>query len=215
MGTSRAVRKLPTYPIPDQSEFILLRHGDGLYIDKTQHLLSLLAPTTGSPSLLRNKYTPNVELQGHGEGPDVNPGLTAEKELEGIAGHLDRDMRAQTAERPAGQMLQVPTGVLHFVAGAFDPFPQTVEPPLYTGGPDTGWRVRGSRKMKSEFCNLESYGRSSCFHSFSQPRLRLSSHSRETSRGCATSALAHAARSLTGKRDLNIPRTPCLPTHLS
>ena len=41
---------------PDQSEFILLRHGDGLYIDKTQHLLSLLAPTTGSPSLLRNKY---------------------------------------------------------------------------------------------------------------------------------------------------------------
>ncbi len=41
---------------PDQSEFILLRHGGGLYIDKTQHLLSLLAPTTGSPSLLRNKY---------------------------------------------------------------------------------------------------------------------------------------------------------------
>ena len=47
-------------PLPllhsDQSEFILLRHGDGLYIDKTQHLLSLLAPTTGRPSLLRNKY---------------------------------------------------------------------------------------------------------------------------------------------------------------
>ena len=41
---------------PDQSEFILLRHGNGLYIDKTQHLLSLLTPTTGSPSLLRNKY---------------------------------------------------------------------------------------------------------------------------------------------------------------
>ena len=50
----------PRNPLPflytDQSEFILLRHGDGLYIDKTQPLLSLLAPAPGSPSLLRNKY---------------------------------------------------------------------------------------------------------------------------------------------------------------
>ncbi len=41
---------------PDQSEFILLRHGGGLYVDKTQHLLSLLAPTDHNPSLLNNKY---------------------------------------------------------------------------------------------------------------------------------------------------------------
>jgi hypothetical protein len=41
---------------PDQSEFILLRHGGGLYVDKTQHLLSLLAPTAHNPSLLNNKY---------------------------------------------------------------------------------------------------------------------------------------------------------------
>ena len=41
---------------PDQSEFILLRHGGGLYVDKTQHLLSLLVPTARDPSRLRNKY---------------------------------------------------------------------------------------------------------------------------------------------------------------
>ena len=41
---------------PDQSEFILLQHGGGLYVDKTQHLLSLLAPTARDPSRLRNKY---------------------------------------------------------------------------------------------------------------------------------------------------------------
>ena len=41
---------------PDQSEFILLRHGGGLYIDKTPYLLSLLAPTDRNPSLLNNKY---------------------------------------------------------------------------------------------------------------------------------------------------------------
>ena len=41
---------------PDQSEFILLRHGGGLYVDKTQHLLSLLSPTDHNPSLLNNKY---------------------------------------------------------------------------------------------------------------------------------------------------------------
>ena len=51
----------------DQSEFILLRHGDGLYIDKTQHLLSLLAPTTGSPSLLRNKYIFLARPRGFGK----------------------------------------------------------------------------------------------------------------------------------------------------
>ena len=37
-----------------------------------------------------------------------------------MAGHLGRDMGAQ---RPAGRMLQVAAGVLHFVEGAFDPFP--------------------------------------------------------------------------------------------
>ena len=41
---------------PDQSEFILLRHGGGLYVDKTQYFLSLLAPTDHNPSLLNNKY---------------------------------------------------------------------------------------------------------------------------------------------------------------
>ena len=75
-----------------------------------------------------------MELQGHGESPDVNPGLTAKQELEGMAGHLRRDMRAQAAECLAGQMLQVAAGVLHLVEGAFNPFPQAVEPPLDTGG---------------------------------------------------------------------------------
>ena len=41
---------------PDQSEFILLRHGGSLYIDKTDLLLSLLAPTDRDPSLLNSKY---------------------------------------------------------------------------------------------------------------------------------------------------------------
>ena len=41
---------------PDQSEFILLRCRSGLYIDKTHHVLSLLAPTNRDPSLLNNKY---------------------------------------------------------------------------------------------------------------------------------------------------------------
>ena len=47
-------------PLPflytDQSEFIQLRHRGGLYVDKTPHLLSLLAPTDRSPSLLNNNY---------------------------------------------------------------------------------------------------------------------------------------------------------------
>ena len=77
--------------------------------------------------------TPNVESHGHGEGPDINPGLTAEQELEGMARHLGRDMGAQTAERPAGQMFQVPSGVLHLVEGAFNAFPQAVEPLLEAG----------------------------------------------------------------------------------
>ena len=47
-------------PLPflhsDQSEFILLRHRSGLYIDKTHLLLSLLTPALGDPSLPRDKY---------------------------------------------------------------------------------------------------------------------------------------------------------------
>ena len=46
----------PPFLYPDQSEFILLRQGGSLYVDKTQHLVSLLAPTARDPSLLRNKY---------------------------------------------------------------------------------------------------------------------------------------------------------------
>ena len=79
-----------------------------------------------------------MELQGLGEGLDVNPGLTAEQELEGMAGHLGRDMRAQAAECSAGQMLHVAPGVLYFMEGVFDPFPQAVEPPLDRGGPGRG-----------------------------------------------------------------------------
>ena len=79
--------------------------------------------------------TSNVELPGHGEGPDVNAGLTVEQEFEGMARHLGCDMRAQAPECPAGQVFQVAAGVLHLVEGAFDPFPQPVEPPLDRGGP--------------------------------------------------------------------------------
>ncbi len=52
-----------------------------------------------------------------------------------MAGHLGRDMRAQAPERPAGRMLQAAAGVLYFVEGTFDLFPQAVEPLLDTGGP--------------------------------------------------------------------------------
>ena len=60
-----------------------------------------------------------------------------------MARHLGRDMRAQAAERSAGQMLQVAAGVLHLVEGTFDPFPQTIEPPLETGRLD--WALVGTR----------------------------------------------------------------------
>ena len=48
--------------------------------------------------------TSNVKLHRHGEGLDVNPGLTAEQELERMARHLGRDMHAQAPECPAGQV---------------------------------------------------------------------------------------------------------------
>ena len=61
-----------------------------------------------------------------------------------MAGHLGRDMRAQAPERPAGRMLQVATGILHLVEGAFDPFPQTVQPPLEAGR--AGGALVGARR---------------------------------------------------------------------
>ena len=63
-----------------------------------------------------------------------------------MTGHLGRDMRAQPPERPAGQVLQVASGVLHFVEGPFDPFPQTVKPTARSrpAGSCAGWRARGS-----------------------------------------------------------------------
>ena len=63
-----------------------------------------------------------------------------------MARYLGRDMRAQAAECPAGRMLQVPTGVLHFMKGTFDPFPQTVEPALDIGGP--GGALVGARGVR-------------------------------------------------------------------
>ena len=41
---------------PDQSEFIPIRRGGGLYIDKTGHLRRLLAPIDGDGSRLQTKY---------------------------------------------------------------------------------------------------------------------------------------------------------------
>ena len=41
---------------PDQSEFIPIRRGGGLYIDKTGHLHRLLAPIDGDGSRLQTKY---------------------------------------------------------------------------------------------------------------------------------------------------------------
>ena len=41
---------------PDQSEFISIRRGGGLYIDKTGHLRRLLAPIDGDGSRLQTKY---------------------------------------------------------------------------------------------------------------------------------------------------------------
>ena len=41
---------------PDQSEFIPIRRGGGLYVDKTGHLRRLLAPIDGDGSLLQTKY---------------------------------------------------------------------------------------------------------------------------------------------------------------
>ena len=45
-----------------------------------------------------------------------------------MARHLGRDMRGLAPDRLAGQMPRVPAGVLHFVEGAFDPFPQADSP---------------------------------------------------------------------------------------
>ncbi|MXZ41986.1 MAG: AAA family ATPase [Caldilineaceae bacterium SB0666_bin_21] len=41
---------------PDQSGFIPIRRGGGLYVDKTGHLRRLLAPVNGDGSQLRTKY---------------------------------------------------------------------------------------------------------------------------------------------------------------
>ena len=41
---------------PDQSEFIPIRRGGGLYVDKTGHLRRLLAPIDGGGSRLQTKY---------------------------------------------------------------------------------------------------------------------------------------------------------------
>ena len=41
---------------PDQSEFIPIRRGGGLYVDKTGHLRRLLAPIDGDGSRLQTKY---------------------------------------------------------------------------------------------------------------------------------------------------------------
>ena len=41
---------------PDQSEFIPIRRGGGLYVDKTYHLRQLLAPVDGDGSRLQTKY---------------------------------------------------------------------------------------------------------------------------------------------------------------
>ena len=41
---------------PDQSGFIPIRRGGGLYVDKTDHLRRLLAPVNGDGSQLRTKY---------------------------------------------------------------------------------------------------------------------------------------------------------------
>ena len=41
---------------PDQSEFIPIRRGCGLYVDKTGHLHKLLAPADGRGSQLQSKY---------------------------------------------------------------------------------------------------------------------------------------------------------------
>ena len=41
---------------PDQSEFIPIRRGGGLYVDKTDHLRRLLAPVGGNGSRLQTKY---------------------------------------------------------------------------------------------------------------------------------------------------------------
>ncbi len=41
---------------PDQSGFIPIRRGGGLYVDKTDHLRRLLAPVNGDGSRLRTKY---------------------------------------------------------------------------------------------------------------------------------------------------------------
>ena len=41
---------------PDQSEFIPIRRGCGLYVDKTGHLHELLASADGRGSQLQSKY---------------------------------------------------------------------------------------------------------------------------------------------------------------